>query len=174
MADADRTHRTFVSYIDKSREYYLERGFGNPYRWSHFDEAPFVRLSKPLSESRVGLVTTATPWPEDGAVVAPVEGAAKHDGKRVYSMPLSPPPARLYTDDLSWDKEATHTEDLDSFLPIRRLLEAEQSGRIGSAAPRFHGVPTSFSQRQTLERDAPEILSRLREDGSEVALLSPL
>ena len=27
-------HRIFVSYIDKSREYYLAQGFTNPYRWA--------------------------------------------------------------------------------------------------------------------------------------------
>jgi hypothetical protein len=41
-------------------------------------------------------------------------------------------------------------------------------------APRFHGVPTDYSQRRTSEQDAPEILRRLREDAVDVALLVPL
>jgi len=35
-------------------------------------------------------------------------------------------------------------------------------------------VPTDYSQRRTLEQDAPEILRRCREDEVDVALLVPL
>lgn len=45
----DPTLRTFVSYIDKSREYYLARGYGNPYRWVHFADVPFTPLARPLA-----------------------------------------------------------------------------------------------------------------------------
>jgi hypothetical protein len=95
-------------------------------------------------------------------------------GKQVWSGPTRTPPERLFTDDLAWDKEATHTRDVESFLPIRRLQELAAQGRIGSVAPRFHGVPTDYSQRRTLEQDAPEILARCREDLVDVALLVPL
>ena len=83
-------------------------------------------------------------------------------------------PDRLYTDDLSWDKEATHTEDVGSFLPIERVRELAALGRVGTLAPRFHGVPTDYSQRRTMEQDAPEISSRCREDGVDAAVLVPL
>jgi len=52
MAEFDSSRRIFVSYIDKSREYYLARGHGNPYRWAHNENAPFAPLAKPLSQSR--------------------------------------------------------------------------------------------------------------------------
>ncbi len=86
----------------------------------------------------------------------------------------STPPERLFTDDLAWDKEATHTNDVESFLPIRRLQEFAAQGRIGSVAARFHGVPTDYSQRRTIEQDAPEVLARCREDAVDIALLVPL
>ena len=76
--------------------------------------------------------------------------------------------------DLSWDKEATHTHDLDSFFPVHRLQEAVEAGRIGSLSPRFYGVPTEYSQRRTNEVDAPQLLEYLREDRVDVALLVPL
>ena len=169
-ANGTRTaHRSFVSYIDRTREFYAAQGYENPYRWAHFDEVPFARLAKPLSECRVALVTTASVYrgqsPKDGVL----RGA-----KQVWSGPTDAPPKRLYTDDVAWDKEATHTDDVDSFLPIHPLEALASAGRIGSLAPRFHGVPTDYSQRRTLEQDAPEILSRCREDGVDVALLVPL
>ncbi len=94
--------------------------------------------------------------------------------KQVWSGPSDAPPERLFTDDLSWDKEATHTRDVESFLPIRRVLELAAQGRVAGIAPRFHGVPTDYSQRRTIEQDAPQILDRCREDGADIALLVPL
>lgn len=163
------THRSFVSYIDRTREFYAAQGYEKPYVWARHTEAPFAPLAKPLAQSRVALITTASPWREG----EPVDGVLR-GGKRVWSGPTGAPPERLYTDDLAWDKEATHTRDVESFLPIRRLQEHVAQGRIGSVAPRFLGVPTDYSQRRTLEQDAPEILARCRGDGVDVALLVPL
>ena len=50
--------RTFVSYIDLSREYYAAHGYTQPYKWMSHEEVPFAKLSKPLSQCRVGLFTT--------------------------------------------------------------------------------------------------------------------
>jgi D-proline reductase (dithiol) PrdB len=158
----DPTHRTFVSYIDKSREYYLARGYGNPYRWACFDEVPFALLRQPLSKSVVTLITTAH------------EGVDSPSFRSTYSIPNEPAPTHLATDGLFWDRLATHTEDLNSFLPVHRLEEFVRDGRVGRLAPRLHGVPTEYSQRKTIERDAPEVLRRCQEDGVDVALLVPL
>lgn len=167
--DADTAHRTFVSYIDRTREFYRAQGYENAYRWARFDEVPFARPAKPLSECRLTLVTTASPFHE-----RPPSDGVLRGGKEVWSGPTDSPPERLYTEDLAWDKEATHTDDVDSFLPIGRLREFAAAGRIGGLGARFHGVPTDYSQRRTKEQDAPEILRRCREDGVDAALLVPL
>ena len=38
-------------------------------------------------------------------------------------------------------------------------------------APRFHGAPTNRSHRATLDKDCPELLARVREDGADAAIL---
>jgi hypothetical protein len=157
------SHRIPVSYIDKSREYYLAQGFDNPYRWAHHVDVPFTALAKPLADCRIGLVTTASLTDRGRAY-----GSRK---KSVYAASIDPPPARLFTMDLAWDKEATHTEDLDSFFPINRLREAVARGGIGSLSPRFYGIPTEYSQRRTNEIDAPAVLALCREDGVDAAIL---
>jgi len=168
--DAARgVHRRFVSYIDRTREYYAAQGYERPYRWAQFDDVPFTPLPAPLSELCVTLVTTASPQRGQRASDGVLRGS-----KEVWSGRTEDPPESLYTDDLAWDKEATHTEDVESFLPIRKLRAFAEEGRIGSVAARFHGVPTDYSQRRTMEQDAPEILRRCREDGVDVALLVPL
>lgn len=161
----DPTHRTFVSYIDKSREYYAARGYPNPYRWAHFENVPFATLQRPLSQSVLTLITTAHLIPSAG------ETPSWH---AVYSVSSSDPPARLSTDGLFWDRDATHTNDVESYCPVRRLQEFVREGRIGQLARRLHGVPTEYSQRLTQERDAPDVLRRCREDGADAAILVPL
>ena len=163
------THRTAISYIDRTREYYHALGYAKPYVWARHTDAAFAALAKPLTQSRLALVTTASPWREDQAA----DGALP-SRKEVWSGSTEVPPARLHTDDLAWDKVSTHTHDVESFLPIRRLQAAVAEGRIARLAARFHGVPTTYSQRRTIELDAPEILARCREDEVDIALLVPL
>jgi len=167
--DPVTAYRTFVSYIDRTREFYAAQGYEKPYLWAHHADVPFAQLRKPLAECRATLVTTASPWSD----ARPTDGVLR-GSKQVWSGPTAEPPQRLFTDDLAWDKEATHTDDVESFLPIERLRAHVASGRLGGVAPRFHGVPTDYSQRRTIEVDAPEILRRCREDEVDVALLVPL
>jgi len=162
----DPTHRTVVSYIDKSRDFYQARGYANPYRWAHYADVPFAPLVQPLAQSVVTLVTTAMPLPDTCADT--------HELRTVFSMPSATPPTALATLGLFWDRDATHTDDLDSFFPIHRLEAFARARRIGRLAARLHGVPTEYSQRKTIEHDAPEILRRCQQDGTHAALLVAL
>ena len=163
------THRTAVSYIDRTREYYAALGYDQPYAYAHHTQAPFSALGKPLSECRVALVTTASPWHDDPAL-----RPRPFERKGVWAGASDPPPERLFTDNLAWDKESTHTRDVESFLPLRRLQAAAARGRIGRVGPRFYGVPTEYSQKRTLNEDAPAVLALCREDAVDVALLAAL
>ncbi len=164
----DPAHRIFVSYIDKSRDYYEAQGYGNPYRWASNTAAPFTQLTKPLVECMVGIVTTASLL-EAGEDPEPFSAPPV-----VYAAPTNPPPASLYTQHRFWDKEATHTRDLGSFFPLPPLTKFAAEGRIASVSPRFYGVPTRYSQRQTITADAPEILRLCREDAVDAVLLVAL
>ena len=166
----NRTHRSFVSYIDKSRDYYVAQGYTLPYQWVYHKEVPFNKLNKPLSDCRVGLVTTAT---------LPVYWQNHPKGqsrpqKKPYAETSYPAPKEMYTKDLEWDKDTTHTDDPDTYLPLKRLQEFQQSGQIGKVSPRYYGVPTNYSQRQTRESDAPLIFNWCEEDGVDIAILVPL
>lgn len=157
MAEAN----TPVPYMERTRQYYRALGYASDYRWATFDDVPFTSPAKPLSELRIALITTASPADFDG-------------DKRVWSGPVSPPPQKLFTDNVAWDKESTHTDDRASFLPIEAASELAAEGIFAGLTARFHGVPTEYSQRKTIEEDAPEILARVREDGADAAILCPL
>ncbi|MDY6881475.1 MAG: hypothetical protein V2J25_05015 [Desulfatiglans sp.] len=163
---------SYVRYIDKTREYYLSEGYDNPYKWAHFDDVPFAELKKPLSECCLTLVSTS-----DVAI------RSEDDDKdpthnflvgSVYSIPSDTNVADLYSRQEHYDKYATNLDDVNSYFPITRLQELVAAGKLKSLAARFHGVYTNYSQRRTLEVDAPEVLKRCREDKVDIALFTPV
>ena len=162
-----------IPYMARTRDYYLALGYGNPYRWAHFDNVPFTPLGKPLAEARVGLITTAAPFQPgvgDQGPGAPYNAAAKF--YQVYSAPTDTDPD-LRISHVGYDRRHTSAKDINTYFPLARLREAAASGRIGALAPRFHGAPTNRSHRTTTESDAPELLRRCREDGVDAVVLVP-
>ncbi len=155
-----------MSYIDASRRYYEAAGYEKPYEWATNDEVPFATLPEPLDRCRVGVVTTSYLPTSDNTtfVTRPDEVfAAGHDAV-----------SRLDNQALQWDKDETHTDDPETYLPLARLAETAEAGRIGSVSPRFYGVPTRYSHRRTRSIDAPAIEQAMRSDHVDVALLVPL
>ncbi len=152
-----------VLYMEKTRRYYEAQGFERAYQWAENDDIPFTPLAKPLEACRVTLVTTAVP-----------DGAVPKLSRKATSIPLQQAPESFFTDDLSWDKKATHTNDRASYFPLELCQQLVEDQTIGSLAPRFHFVPTDYSQRHTLEDDAPAILKACQEDEVDVAILIPL
>ena len=54
-----------IAYIDRTTSYYLGLGYANPYQWARFDDVPFARLTKPLDQMRIAIVTTAAIYHPD-------------------------------------------------------------------------------------------------------------
>ena len=108
------------------------------------------------------------------SVLAKSPGGSVSSSEKPYAETSYPAPKEMYTKDLEWDKDATHTEDIDTYLPLNRLQELQKSGLFGSVSCRFYGVPTTYSQRQTQELDAHVILKWCKEDGVDIAILVPL
>ena len=152
-----------VLYMKRTRDFYRAQGYTNDYKWAHYDDVPFSRLQKPLSECKVAVVTTAMP-----------DSKAGRSQRQVHSCASLPAPSSMYTDELSWHKTMTHTNDVASFLPLVPLKRCEDQGLIGELGDRFYCIPTEYSQRNSLENDAPEILARCQQDVVDVAILVPL
>jgi len=164
---------TAIRYMDRTRDWYLALGYGNPYRWANFSEVPFQPLSPPLAQSRVALVTTAAPFQPDKGPQgpgAPYNAAAKF--YEVYSGDShGDPDVRI--SHVNIDRDHTSMEDANSWFPLQALRRAQASGRIGALTPSFHGLPTNRSQRHTLTVDCPELLRRCQAEATDVAVLVP-
>ena len=152
------SHRSYVSYIDKSRTYYAAHGYERPYIWAHHRDVPFCTPTKPLAQCRIGVVTTADKASRDGP-----------RSTKLFAAPNSEA-VGLFTE-TAWDRDATHMDDPETYLPIKCLRKAVRQGQIGSLSPRFYGIPTDYSQRLTTEEDAPQIAAWLREDSVDAVVL---
>src|SRR3979409_2552896 len=134
-----------IPYMARTREYYQAIGYAAPYRWAHYVDAPFQPLKKPLTQSRVALVTTAAPFdPAKGAQGprAKYNGGAKfytvYDGdtSRDHDVRIS---------HIAYDRVHTSAEDSGTWFPLPQLRRLANEGRIGEVAPRFFGAPTNRS-----------------------------
>lgn len=166
-------HDRPIPYIQRISDYYRALGYGAPYEWAHYAQVPFQTLAKPLAESRVAIITTAAPYqPDKGdqGPGAPYNAAAKFydvysgDTSRDHDLRIS---------HVAIDRKHTTAEDPGTYFPISQLRQAAACGRIGSIAPRFHGLPTNRSHRRTLDVDCPEIVDRCGADEVDAAILVP-
>ena len=165
-------HDVPIPYMQRTRDYYQALGFG-AYRWAHHADAPFTPLAKPLSQSRVALITTAAPYQPGMGEQGP--GAKYNAAAKFYTVysdtTESVPDLRI--SHVGYDRVHTTAEDPRAWFPLAALQACVKTGRIGALTPRFHGAPTNRSQRVTMETDAPELLRRCREDAADVAVLVP-
>ncbi len=154
-----------VGYMERTRLYYRALGYKQDYVWSTYDVVPFTRLAAPLKDMKIALITTASP-PE-------LSNRDAQGRKHVWSGAVAAPPETFVTD-VAWDRGSTHTDDRESFLPIDAASGLAADGVFAGLTEHFIGAPTDYSQDKTITHDAPEVLSRLRADGADGAILSPL
>ena len=162
-----------IRYIERTRSYYLGLGYENPYVWAHYGDVPFSLLQKPLSQSVLGLITTAVPYdPNKGSQGqgAPYNAAAKF--YQPYQQSLNRD-IDLRIAHVGVDRQNADMEDSNCWFPLDAARRAVASGRVMTLSQNFYGLPTNRSQRHTLEVDAPIILEMLKADGVDVAVLIP-
>jgi hypothetical protein len=162
-----------IPYLRRIRDYYQALGYGRPYEWAHCADVPFHPLAKPLSHSRIALIVTAAPYQTDKGDQGP--GAPYNASAKFYTVYSGDTAIEhdLRIAHLAIDRKHTTAEDSGTYFPLPALRELAASGRIGSLAPRFHGLPTNRSQRRTLEVDCPEIVARCQADAVDAAILVP-
>jgi D-proline reductase (dithiol) PrdB len=166
-------HDVPVLYMERTRTYYRALGYGTPYEWAHYAKVPFKPLTKPLSECRLTIVTTAAPFQPgkgDQGPGAPYNAAAKFYS--VYSLSTGED-HDLRISHIAIDRKHTSAADPATYFPLNELRQRAESGRIGSIAPNFHSLPTNRSHRVTLETDCPEIAARCKAEGVDAAILVP-
>lgn len=162
-----------IPYMQRTRDYYIAIGYDEPYRWAHNIAAPFQPLKKPLSQSRVAIVTTAARFDPTKGDQGP--GAAYNGSAKFYSVYDGDTSQQhdLRISHIAYDRTHTSATDIGTWFPLPQLQRLAREGRIGGLVPRFFGAPTNRSHRVTMETDAPDILARCKQDGIDAVVLVP-
>lgn len=132
------------------------------------DGAPFVALSKPLSAARLSIVTTAGLHRRGDHPFVP--------GDQGYRA--------IPSDTAAADIVQSHTSigfdrvplmrDINISFPIDRARELVERGELGGLAPTCYSFMGALRDWRKLEGETgPEVARRLREEGADVALVTP-
>ena len=132
------------------------------------DTTPFVPLKRPLSRCRVAIVTTAGLHRRGDHPFGP--------GDPTYRIIAADTPALEIVQSqtsIGFDR-APIMRDINISFPIDRLRELSARGEIGELAPYAYSFLGALRDFRRLEAEtAPEAARRLRDEGVDVALITP-
>ncbi len=158
-----------ISYVDELNKHYGSMGFPS-YKWTENESAPLTRLSKPVSECRVTMLTS---------------GGISH-----CTMPGFNPDARNDHRLDEVDQDVTSSDfqindsyynhddadkDINCVFPIDRLKEMAADGLVGSIAPRLWSgfMGRIYNRTKLIEESIPAFIEKLREDAVDILVTAP-
>lgn len=164
-----------VCYIEKTRDYYRRAGYVRDYAWAKNVVCAFTRLTKPLSECRIGLVSTASIVRLDPRL-EPIDKTQIMGSSKLEVYPVSArwPVDRLRPTSEDHDRFQTDMKDVNAYFPKDHLRSFAKEAIIGSFADECLRILPNYSQRKVLNVDAPEVLRRYREGGVDAVILTPI
>lgn len=132
------------------------------------DTAPLVALGKPLAACRLAIVTTAGVHRRGDRLFGP--------GDQTYRViPSETPTADIMQShtSLGFDRTAI-MRDLNISFPIDRVRELVARGELAGLAPNFYSFMGAQRDAARIDRETgPEVGRRLRDEGADVALVTP-
>lgn len=159
---------------------FKERMFLKGYPFKHYSPRPgdpvanaVTLLQKPLAACTVALVTTAGLSVPDQK---PFDLTIRNGDSSFREIPSTVSPQLLEMRQRSWSFDQTGIlRDRNLALPLDRLREMQRRGEIGRLAPRCYSFMGSIVGPSKLMREsAPEVARRLKADGVDVVLLTPV
>jgi len=152
---------------------FKDRLFLRTYRWRRIDPVPRAPLGKPLRDCRVALVSSA------GFVLPsqePFDTAIRGGDPSFREIPADADVSSLV--DLHRSETFDHTamrDDPNLVLPIDRMRELAERGRIGSVNRRHLSFMGSITAPgRLIKYTAPEAVRQLVSDAVDAALLIPV
>ncbi len=149
------------------------RIFLRAYSWRTIDPIPWTPVHKPISEARIGLVSSAgfvlpgqEPFDEN------VRGG--DPSFRVIGSDADPTTLVEYHKSDAFDHQGI-LQDPNLAFPLDRMRELAEQGRIGSVAPNHLSCMGSITAPgRLIKRTAPEAAERFIRDEVDLALLVPV
>ncbi len=158
-----------LQYMAAIAERYGKLGYP-AYKWFEADTPPaWAPLAKPLSKSRIGVLTTA------GAYVKGQQAFFYKDDTSHRAIPKSTPVSEIRFSHLTEQYLPDARRDPNCALPIEPLRQLESEGVIGEVAEDlFSCMGGIYSQRRVGEELIPDLAARWRAQNVDAVFLIPL
>ncbi|MCP4352433.1 MAG: hypothetical protein GY795_43795 [Desulfobacterales bacterium] len=162
----------------QAKAYSHQKGF-------EYTEGPFTRPEKPVSESRVALLTSTGHFAEgDDPEPLGVKNMSQEEAvnrvmefikekPKLSAIPKDIPVENLRVRHGGYDISGVQA-DPDVAFPIRQLRELEKEGIIGQLAENAYSFVGACSQMHLLKKSGPEWTGLFKEQATDAALLVPV
>jgi hypothetical protein len=160
------------------------RAYSGKSNWEYKD-APFTSMNKPVSETKIGLLTTSGHFVEgDDPQPFGVEDMNQAEAQSrisefLKSKPvLSAIPVNIAREKLrvrhgGYDIRAAQS-DYNTVLPIDRLIELETEGRLGQVLGNAYSFVGATVQKQLINESGPQWAEMLKAQGVDGMILVPV
>lgn len=160
------------------------KAYSGKSNWEYAD-GPFTSMSKPVSEAKIGLLTTSGHFVEgDDPQPFGVEDMNQAEAQSrisdfLKSKPvLSAIPVNITREKLrvrhgGYDIRAAQS-DYNTVLPIDRMIELEKEGEIGKLMDNVYSFVGAAAQKLLINTSAPQWAQLLKNDGVEGMILVPV
>ena len=159
------------------------QGYSSKVEWT-YPEGPFQPLKRPLSQSRLVLLTSSGHFVEGDdpqplgvknmtqeEAVQRVKEFLKEEPK-LSSIPIDTPRERLRVRHGGYDIRGA-LRDPNVVFPLDRLREMEKEGRIGELAPQAYSFVGACAQLRLLKGAGPQWVAMLKQQSMDAAILVP-
>lgn len=158
-----------VEYMKAIAERYGRLGY-KPYQWYEASNPPpFVPLAKPLSECRIGVLSTS------GAYVMGQVAYYYKDDTSTRAIPKDTPKDRIHFSHITENYLENPRRDPACMMPTEALSRLEAEGVIGEVAEEiFSCMGGIYSQRRVREELAPALLDAWQAQNVDAVFLIPM
>lgn len=147
----------------------LQRQSALYYPCMEHDDAPWTPWNKDLSQSKIGLVSTAGLHLRNDK---PFTGG--DPTFRVIPSDSNPNDIIQSHSSIGFDHTGFY-RDINLAFPIERLAELVERGTVGSVAPNYYSfMGAQRDPTKVIEETTPQVAQRLKAEGVDVVLLVPI
>lgn len=158
-----------MAYIEQTRRQYNGLGYP-PYEWFEAEDAPVLaKISKPLDESKLGLISTA------GTYVAGQQAYYYKDDASIREIPSNTDVSDLRFSHIMENYLVEAWQDPGVVFPIEALRKLDKDGMVGELAEEFLACMGGiYSQRRVNEELIPQLEAVVDRQRLDLLLLVPL
>ena len=157
-----------VPYIERTTARFSAQGFP-PYKWSQNDDVPLTKMTKPLKDANIAVVSSSGVYLPDQEAFNPVR-----DDMTFREIPLNIAQKDVLISHNNYD----HTDaekDVNCVIPLNALKQLQQDGEIGSVnEPIMTFMGRVMARTAFIKEMAPWLHKKFVDEKVDAVLLIPV